>query len=384
MDNGVTGNNRPVTKATASGLARSDKPVTEAAAATRRPDGESVLVVRDLEVSYATGRGRVRAVRTVSFDLKEGESLALIGESGSGKTTLGLSLVRLLPNSASVTNGDVVFYAEDGREIHLTRLNDEELRRFRWQECAMVFQSALNALNPVMRIRDHFEDTIKAHNNGNGRGKGRDITARATEVLRFVQLDPARVLKSFPHELSGGMRQRVMIALGLLLRPRVLILDEPTTALDVITQRAIIEVIRRLKEELQFAMIFVSHDLSLAAELADRVATTYAGRVVELGDVSQTFYHPRHPYTVGLLRAVPTLAGGRQDLISIPGSPPDLIDLPSGCKFHPRCPYATEKCVAEDPPLIDVAPGQAAACWHWEKVGADWEAGRSAYEHKRD
>jgi peptide/nickel transport system ATP-binding protein len=173
------------------------------------------------------------------------------------------------------------------------------------------------------------------------------------------------------------MRQRVMIALGLLLNPRVLILDEPTTALDVLTQRAIIEVLRDLKEEFGFAMIFVSHDLSLAAELADRVATTYAGRIVEIGEVEQVFYAPRHPYTVGLLEAVPMLTGEQEDLSSIPGSPPDLIDLPTGCKFHPRCRYATEKCREEDPPLADIAPGQAVACWHWEKVGADWETGRN-------
>jgi peptide/nickel transport system ATP-binding protein len=339
---------------------------------------DTILSVRDLEVGYTTERGRVRAVRGVSFDLKNNESLALIGESGSGKTTLGLSLVRLLPQSASVTNGEVVFYSADGGELDLTKLDDEELRRFRWRECAMVFQSALNALNPVIRVRDHFADTARAHRETNGSIPG-DIAERAAECLRLVQLDPERVLRSYPHELSGGMRQRVMIALGLLLNPRVLILDEPTTALDVLTQRAIIEVLRSLKDEFHFAMIFVSHDLSLAAELADRVATTYAGRIVELGDVDQIFYHPRHPYTVGLLTAAPTLVGEQQDLKSIPGSPPDLIDLPTGCKFHPRCPYATEKCREEDPPLLDVAPGQVAACWHWEKVGTDWEK-----EHERN
>jgi peptide/nickel transport system ATP-binding protein len=334
--------------------------------------------VRDLDVGYGGARGRVQAVRRVSFDLQGGESLALIGESGSGKTTLGLALVRLLPSAATVRHGDIVFYSADGDEVDITELSAEELRRFRWSECAMVFQSALNALNPVMRIRDHFRDTFKAHRAESRSTDERGLIERATECLRLVQLDPERVMGSFPHQLSGGMRQRVMIGLGLLLRPRVLILDEPTTALDVLTQRSIIEVLRRLKDELTFAMIFVSHDLSLAAELADRVATMYAGRIVELGAVDDIFYHPRHPYTVGLLRAAPTLSGGREDLASIPGSPPDLIDLPSGCKFHPRCPYATERCRAEDPPLIDVAPGQAAACWHWEKVGADWEAARQS------
>jgi peptide/nickel transport system ATP-binding protein len=344
---------------------------------------DEVLSVRDLEIAYATGRGLVRAVRGVSFDVRDDESLAFIGESGSGKTTLGLSLVRLLPQNASIARGEIVFRTASKEALDLTTLDDEALRRFRWRECAMVFQSALNALNPVMRIRDHFADTAKDHGETNGSLKGRALTERATECLQMVQLDPDRVLKAFPHELSGGMRQRVMIALGLLLNPRVLILDEPTTALDVLTQRAIIEVLRTLKDEHRFAMIFVSHDLSLAAELADRVATTYAGRIVELGDVEQVFYQPRHPYTVGLLDAVPTLAGEQQELSSIPGSPPDLIELPSGCKFHPRCPYATEKCREEDPPMTEVAAGQTAACWHWEKVASDWEA-RGGERHGRD
>jgi peptide/nickel transport system ATP-binding protein len=344
---------------------------------------DKVLSVRDLEVGYATDRGRVRAVRGVSFDLADDESLAFIGESGSGKTTIGLAVVRLLPQTASIGRGEIVFRTASGEDLDLTTLDDEALRRFRWRECAMVFQSALNALNPVMRIRDHFADTARDHGGANGALKGRALTERATECLRLVQLDPERVLGSFPHELSGGMRQRVMIALGLLLNPRVLILDEPTTALDVLTQRAIIEVLRKLKEDFRFAMIFVSHDLSLAAELADRVATTYAGRIVELGDVEQVFYQPRHPYTIGLLNAVPTLEGEQQELTSIPGSPPDLIDLPSGCKFHPRCPYATEKCSEEDPPMIEVAPGQTAACWHWEKVASDWEA-RGGERHGRN
>jgi len=344
---------------------------------------DKVLSVRDLEVGYATDRGRVRAVRGVSFDLADDESLAFIGESGSGKTTIGLAVVRLLPQTASIGRGEIVFRTASGEDLDLTTLDDEALRRFRWRECAMVFQSALNALNPVMRIRDHFADTARDHGGANGALKGRALTERATECLRLVQLDPERVLGSFPHELSGGMRQRVMIALGLLLNPRVLILDEPTTALDVLTQRAIIEVLRDLKDEHRFAMIFVSHDLSLAAELADRVATTYAGRIVELGAVKQLFYHPRHPYTVGLLDAVPTLAGGQQELSSIPGSPPDLIDMPTGCKFHPRCPYATDKCREEDPPLMEVALAQTAACWHWEQVGSDWEA-RGGERRERD
>jgi peptide/nickel transport system ATP-binding protein len=322
-----------------------------------------VLSVRGLSVEYVTRRGGVQAVRDVSFDLRRGENLALIGESGSGKTTLALTLIRLLSRSARVTGGRVL-YQRDGRVTDVLRLSQEELRRFRWQECAMVFQSALNAFNPVLKIWDHIQDTHRAH----AGARREPLRQRAVELLRLVQLDPNRVLEAYPHQLSGGMRQRVLLALGLLLDPQVLILDEPTTALDILTQRAIIEVLRRLKQELSFSMIFISHDLSLAAELADRIGTMYAGRIVELGDVDDIFYRPRHPYTLGLLKAVPTLAGDVSGLASIPGSPPDLIDLPSGCKFHPRCPYALPRCQEADPPLYEVAEGHVSACLRWQEV----------------
>lgn len=348
--------------------------------ATSRPsvkarDRKIVLSVEDLEVSYLARRGKVQAVRGVTFNLREGETIALIGESGSGKTTLGNALVRMLPGAARVTNGQVLFYREDGTEVDVTALDDEQLRRFRWEDSALVVQSAINALNPVLRVREHFKDTWKAHirASGNGRSSGRELNERALQALRYVQLDGPRVMRSFPHELSGGMRQRVMIALGLLLRPRVLILDEPTTALDVITQRAIIDVIRNLRQQLSFSMIFVSHDLSLAAELADRVVTMYAGRIVESADIRDAFYHPRHPYTVGLLNSVPTLLGENKDLTSIPGSPPDLIDLPTGCKFHPRCPFAQDNCRVDEPPALEVGPNHSSACWYWETVGNHWE-----------
>jgi peptide/nickel transport system ATP-binding protein len=329
--------------------------------ATLLPD--VVLSVRDLSVEYGTRRGGVKAVRNVTFELRKGESLALIGESGSGKTTLALSLIRLLGRSARVTGGEIL-YQRDGRVIDVLGLSPEELRRFRWQECAMVFQSALNALNPVLKVRDHIYDTQRAHP---GAVKV-DIVERAAELMRLVQLDPNRVLNAYPHQLSGGMRQRVLLAMGLLLDPQVIILDEPTTALDILTQRAIIEVLRRLKRDLQFSMIFISHDLSLAAELADRIGTMYAGRIVELGDVDEMFYRPRHPYTLGLLNAVPTLAGDVEGLRSIPGSPPDLIEMPAGCKFHPRCPYMVDACKDADPPLFDVGKAHGAACIRWQDV----------------
>jgi peptide/nickel transport system ATP-binding protein len=191
--------------------------------------------------------------------------------------------------------------------------------------------------------------------------------------MEFVQLDPARVIRAYPHELSGGMRQRTLLAMSLLLDPQILILDEPTTALDILTQRTIISLLRRLKDEQHFTMIFISHDLAIAAELANRVATMYAGRVVELGKTEDIFYRPRHPYTLGLIRAVPTVTGGFEELASIPGSPPDLIQLPSGCKFHPRCPIATDKCKHEEPTLEPVGDAHYAECWHWREVEKELE-----------
>ena len=359
----------------------------------------SVLNVRGLSIEYRTRRGPVHALRDVSLEVRRGEALALIGESGSGKTTLGLSIVRLLAGSAAVRAGEIQYERRitenreqgnkrtrqqankraseqrapderggDRREpIDVLRLDARELRRFRWRECAMVFQAALNAFNPVLRVADHFADTARAH----GYLQGRALRERAAELLRLVRLDPERVWRAYPHELSGGMRQRTLIALALLLEPQLLILDEPTTALDLLTQRTIIDVLAELRATLDVALIFISHDLALAAELADRSATMYAGRIVEIGDVRTIFHAPRHPYTSGLIGAVPTLADRREQLASIPGAPPDLIDLPSGCAFHPRCPLAEARCITHDPPLLPVAPGHQAACWRWyETPGA--------------
>ncbi len=318
------------------------------------------LSVQNLSIEYKARRGRVQAIRNVSFDVNKGEALALIGESGSGKTTLGLGIVQLLPGTAKITQGKAI-YQRDSQSIDTLKLNGKSLRQFRWKECAMVFQSALNSLNPVLRIADQFADTSKAH----GYVQGRALEERARQLLALVRLDPDRVWKAFPHELSGGMRQRVLIALGLLLEPQLLILDEPTTALDILTQRNIMDVLKELRQKLEFSLIFISHDLSLAAELADRVATVYAGKIVEIADVETTFKQPTHPYTIGLINAVPTLKGTKEDLTSIPGSPPDLIDLPTGCKFHPRCPLADPTCKQSEPELETIKPGHQVACWNW-------------------
>lgn len=333
----------------------------------------STLSINDLTIEYQAKRGYVRAVRNISVELRRGEALALIGESGSGKTTLGVGVVRLLPSTAKVRSGEIVYrrYKTDNgeivglKEIDVLDLGAHDLRKFRWQECAMVFQAALNAFNPVLRISSQFGDTARAHNYLQGKA----LAERAAHLLSLVRLDAERVWRSYPHELSGGMRQRVLIALSLLLEPQVLILDEPTTALDILTQRNIMDVLKDLRQRLDFSLIFISHDLSLAAELADRVATMYAGQIVESGEVYTLFKGPVHPYTIGLIHAVPTLAGHKDDLASIPGSPPDLIDLPSGCKFHPRCPLADARCKQEEPPLeATTTAGHQVACWHWRSA----------------
>jgi peptide/nickel transport system ATP-binding protein len=285
----------------------------------KQPSGapEPVLSVRDLVVEYRTGQRPSdpvhRAVDGVSFDLYPGESIALIGESGCGKTTLGLALLRLLPRLGRIASGSITYRKRDGSTVDVLALNESRLRQFRWSEAAMVFQGAMNSFNPVLRIWDQMLDTIRAHDRSMSK---KEAWERSAEVLREVELEPERVLKSYPHELSGGMRQRVLIAMSMLLRPQMLILDEPTTALDILTQRAIVDLIHDLHDRLDFAMIFVSHDLAVAAELATRVATMYDGKIVEMGDVRDIFYRPQHEYTRSLINAVPTVTEDRKEVPS--------------------------------------------------------------------
>jgi len=359
--------------------ARRYTPATAEAAAKNaiRGTAEStapvILSVRDLAVEYKTSVGWMQAVRGVDLDIRQGEAVALIGESGSGKSTMGFALLRMLVRSARISQGTAVYRDRSGKEVDLFGMKDKDFRKVRWNEIAMVFQAAQNSLNPVMRISDTFYETARAH----GMTDRKAVRDKTIDLLKKVQLDAERVYNAYPFELSGGMRQRVSIALSLLLDPQLIILDEPTTALDILTQRAIIDVVKSLRDQLDFTMIFISHDLSLAAELADRVATMYAGEIVEYGPVRDVFYQPKHPYSVGLLNAVPPIVGEEfTPLTAIPGSTPNLLRMPTGCPFHPRCPFATEICAKEDPPLVDLGGTHMAACHHHDKVTKDpavWE-----------
>ena len=309
---------------------------------------EPVLEIRNLSVDYGYAEDRVQALDNITLTLRRGEILGLAGESGCGKSTLAYGATRLLPPPGLITAGEVLFHSNTGETTDLLNLGDADLRSSRWRDIAVVFQGAMNALNPVQRLETQLTDIIKAHDPASTKA---DRTGRAAHLLSLVGIAPDR-LRAYPHQLSGGMKQRVMIAMALALEPQVLIMDEPTTALDVVMQRQIIEQISELKQRLGFSVIFITHDVSLLIEMADRIAIMYAGAIVEQGPALQMYRQPRHPYTKGLLSSFPPLHGPRAELTGIPGSPPDLLNLPRGCRYSPRCPFVMARCRTEEPHLI--------------------------------
>ncbi len=331
---------------------------------TRR--AEPVLEIRGLNVDYGFGTEAVHAVVDCDLVLRRGQVLGLAGESGSGKSTLAMAAIRLLRSPGVITSGEVLFHSRplagesSGATIDLLRAEEADLRRVRWSEISVVFQSALNALNPVITIGAQFDDLLRIHRPQLSATERWD---RGVELLEMVGMTGDR-LRSYSHELSGGMRQRAMIAMALALEPQVMFLDEPTTALDVVTQREILEELMGLRDRLGFAALFITHDLSLLVELADEIVVMYAGRLMESAPAASMFRSPRLPYTYGLLHCFPPMHGERMPMEGIPGSPPDLRALPSGCSFHPRCPWAMERCRKETPVLTSLdGSGREVACW---------------------
>ena len=322
-----------------------------------------VFEVRNLDVSFQMNRGESRVVRDVDLDVHRQDTLGIVGESGSGKSMLASSLLNAVVDPG-VTSGEVTYYPRDGGEpISVLDLSDSELNKFRWEEVAMVFQGAMSSFNPVTKIRTHFRETLQDHS--------RNIPAgmeRARDLLESVYLDPDRVLDAYPHELSGGMKQRALIALSLILEPEVLVLDEPTAALDLLMQRSIVSLLRDLQDEFDLTMVFITHDLPLLSKLADRLAVMYAFDIIEMGTVDDMLHNASHPYTRALLAATPDLNLPVDEMHAIEGSKPDPVDRISGCSYHPRCPLADEQCQTEEPPLIEVEADHVASCFYHEQA----------------
>jgi peptide/nickel transport system ATP-binding protein len=333
-----------------SSLLSDDQPQSSQA---RRHAG-AILEVQDLSVDYIMERGTVRAVRDVSFAVAAGEFVGIVGESGCGKSTLMFGIAQLLTPPAGIAAGQVIF---NGR--NLVGLTDRQLIATRWRDVSVVMQSAMNALNPVMSIEAQFADAMRAH----GVTSKHQIADRSAEVIRMVGIDPVH-LRSYPHQLSGGMRQRSMIAMAMLFTPDLVIMDEPTSALDVVAQRSLMVQVKELQQQLGFAVIFVTHDMSLVRHFTDRLMIMYAGQVAELGMTRQVFEKPLHPYTIGLMEAFPSIRGPRVPLTGIPGSPPDLASPPDGCQFAPRCPQVMDRCLTTSVPIYHVNGDQVRCLLH--------------------
>jgi oligopeptide transport system ATP-binding protein len=316
-----------------------------------------LLEVRDLRTEFVTDDGVIHAVNGISFHVDEGETLAIVGESGSGKSVAMLSVMRLIPEPPGrIVSGEILFEGVD-----LRRLDRDSMRRLRGSRMAMIFQEPLSSLNPVFTIGDQIGEPLRIHL----RLSARAVRERSIELLSMVNIpNPERILESYPHQLSGGMCQRVMLAIAISCEPRLLIADEPTTALDITTQAQLLELVSRLRDELRMAVVWITHDLGVVAGLADRVQVMYAGRIVETAGVDELYANPLHPYTIGLLRCIPRLDEERiERLASIPGTPPDMRTLPPGCPFAPRCSFVLDRCWAENPSLESVGAAHQRACW---------------------
>lgn len=304
---------------------------------------------KNVSIEYPLKKYSLRAVDGVTLGVRRGAITALVGESGSGKTTLASSLIRCISEPGRVCGGEIVFNGKDGKTVRADLMTESEMRAFRWRKVSMVFQAAQSALNPVMTVRAQFFETLAAHDKTL---KKEQMEERCRHLLDYVKLDADRVLASYPHELSGGMKQRVMIAFSLLLDPEMIILDEPTTALDVITQSYIFNLLKKINREMGISMLLMTHDISVVAKFADFVGVMYGGRLMEYGTVHDIFKLRRHPYTAGLIGATPSIIGDVEDMHPIEGTPPDLLHLPAGCVFSPRCPRCKDRCTTEEPTSV--------------------------------
>lgn len=314
----------------------------------------TLLDVQNLTTYYEISRGFVKAVEDVSFSIDKGEALGLAGESGCGKTTVALSLLRILPPNGKIVKGKIKL-----KDIEVLKLSERELRdKIRWKEISLIFQGAMNAMNPMYKVEDQIVEAILLHEKGVTKQEAKE---RVAKLFEMVGLEPERA-KGYPHEFSGGMRQRAMIAMALSCNPSILIADEPSTALDVIVQAQVLKLIDELKRKLNLAIIMISHDLSIISETCDKLAIMYAGRIVEFGDVLNIYKKPLHPYTQGLIAAFPSIHAPKTEMSAIPGSPPNLLDPPKGCRFAPRCNYAMEVCQKKVPQLIKVSENHYVAC----------------------
>lgn len=327
---------------------------------TQLEEVPAILEVKDLCVDFFLPGGVLRAVNHLNFNLPANRITGLVGESGSGKTTLTSAILRTVSNPGKITQGSILFEDKD-----ILKLTDKELKEFRWKETAMVFQAAQNCLNPSMTIKEQFIETYLAHKKDL---RPNEITALSARFLKDVRLDPERVLKSYPHEMSGGMKQRVMIAFARILEPAVLLLDEPTTALDVITQDYIFNILLGIHESTKMTMLLSTHDIAVVAKTCDYMAVMYGGTIVEMGDIYEMFEFPGHPYTKMLIQAAPSLTGDLKERVAIPGTPPDLMEKRKGCIFGKRCPLCDEECRQTEPEAVTVSAGHTVAC-HKAKKG---------------
>ncbi len=316
---------------------------------------QNVLDVRNLTMHYTTRAGEVSAVNNVSFAVKKGEAVGLVGESGCGKTSIALALLRLLPDNAKIKEGQIYL-----NELELVGLSEEQMRKARWSRISMIFQAAMNALNPVYKVGDQIIEAMENHGLVETNEGARQHVA---DLFNMVGLDP-KLMEQYPHEYSGGMRQRAIAAMAMACSPDLIIADEPTTALDVIIQDNVLRELTELQKKLGMSMIYISHDIAVIAEVTERVMVMYAGFLVEYGTAEEVFKHPLHPYTHGLMSAIPSIAGAKRELTTLPGEPPDLINPPTGCRFHPRCPFVTDVCREQTPEFKDLGGNHYTACWH--------------------